>query len=221
MPRSYCVNLKISSARWLGLGILLAALPFSAAASTTTVDFSILLNGLPGTGSFSYDASTSDFFGGYTDPSTGLETLSLTYGGNTYNLANALDSPPTVFLPGNDYGGTSNPNYGFLALWVLDGTGTCSLSTPTSYTCSGSDPGGTVTILGLGRSPQAFLDTNVGSVSFTFTPGSESEYNLGPPVVPVTTGTITSEAVVPEPTLLPLLALGLAGLWFVRRKAVV
>jgi MYXO-CTERM domain-containing protein len=220
------VKVTTKSARSLGLGILLAALPFSLTASIVTVNFGITLNGLTGTGQFSYDPSlaATDSFGQYVNSnSNGLDSFDLTYNGATYNNTspNLLDGPglPTVFLPGNTtiQGGLE---YGFLGLWVVSGS--CTGSGPGEFACTGPGGVGGATILGLGRTTEAFLASGVTSSEIAFS-GSDLEYNLGSaPAISEITGTISSESVVatPEPALFPLTALGLAGLWFVRRRKV-
>jgi hypothetical protein len=212
---SFRVGVATKSVPWLGLTSLLAALPLCVSASTVTVDYSISLNSLTGTGQFTYDPSLagSDGLGPYADAANGLESFDLTYDGVTYTNTSSslLDGPtlPTVFLPGNSTI-PSGLDYGFLALWVVSGTCTGSGG---SYTCTDA------TILGLGRSPEAFLATDVTSADISFS-GSELAYDLGSaPGISEITGTITSEAVAaPEPALFPILAVGIAGLWLARRR---
>jgi hypothetical protein len=219
MPSWFMNKVTISSA-WLALGVL-AVLPVAVKADTVTVDFTISLNSLAGTGQFTYDPAqaTSDGAAGgpYADANDGLKSFSLTYDGTTYSDTSAtlLDGPilPTVFLPGN----TTIPGglqYGFLALWVASGSCT-STGTAGDYNCLDA------TIIGLGRSPEVFLASGVTGADISFS-GSELKYILGPPGgVSEITGTITSEAVAtPEPALFPVMALGLAGLWFGRRRKV-
>lgn len=217
MLPSLCVKAMARPARLLGLGVLLAAMPFYLTADTVTVDFGLSLNSIDGSGSFTYDTTpvTTDFAGSYVDVADGnLESFSLSYNGGTYDLANSLDAPtlPTVFLPGN----TTIPaglQYGFLGFWVVSGT--CTPSGPAgSYSCADA------TILGLGRhNSEVFLVTDASSISINNT-GSELNYDIIGTAAG--TGTITSESVVtPEPSFLTLTALGLAGLWFARRRKVV
>ena len=218
----FCTKVLSNSARCLGLGTLLAALSFSAAASTVTVDFGITLNSLNGTGQFTYDpslVSTAGGLGPYADAADGLESFSLTYDGKTYTdtSANLLDAPtlPTVFLPGNttiQHG----LQYEFFGLWVVSGSCTGSSG---SYTCTGPGGLGDATILGLGRGTEAFLVSGVTSASISFS-GSDLTYNLGSaPDITEITGTVGSEAVVtPEPSLFVLTVFGIAGLWLARRR---
>lgn len=209
--------------RWLGTGTLLAALPFAVSASTVTVDYGISLNGLAGTGEFTYDptlVSTAGGLGSYADAADGLQSFSLTYNGTTYTNTSAdlLDGPtlPAVFLPGNltiQHG----LQYEFFALWVVSGSCT---GTGGSYSCTGPGGVGDATILGVGRSTEAFLATGVTSANISYT-GSDLVYNLGAsPDISEITGTVTSESVMaaPEPSLFFLTALGLAGLCCVRRR---
>jgi hypothetical protein len=198
------------SARWLGLGVFLAALPFSVMASPTTVTFDVSLNSLTGSGEFTYESTpaTSDSSGGYVDAGDGnLDSFDLTYDGTTYTMAEALDAPtlPTVFLPGN----TTIPaglQYGFLAFWVVSGS--CS-GGGGSFSCSDA------TILGLGRTTEAFLVEGVSSIAINDS-GSNLNYNIAG--TSEITGTVTGESAVPEPAIFPVTALALAGLWFARRR---
>jgi hypothetical protein len=213
---------KIGSARYLGLSILLAA-PFGLSASTVTVTFDATLNGLPGVGTFVYD-STETAGGptsGYADAGDGLQSFSFMYDGVDYTdtSASLLDGPtaPTVFLPGNTTieHGLQYEAFGF---WVVSGscTGT---GLAGDYNCTG--PGGSATILGMSRDSEVFLASDVTTADFSFS-GDSLHYNLGPPTPPIVLGTITSESAVvtPEPATFTLMALGLAGLFLVRRKLV-
>jgi hypothetical protein len=227
------------SATWLSLGALLTALPLSMAASTVTVDFGILLNGINGTGQFSYDSVTadqgSDSGGNFVESGEGLDSLSLTYNNPTPytdTSSNLLGGPalPSVFLPGNITNDATGLQYGFLSLWAVSGT--CTAATPTGTIAAGnwadtiscSSPS---TILGLGRTSmgandEAFLGENVSTIYLSDGGGSYVNYILVGPGVSQIVGSITSESVVtPEPSFLTLTALGLAGLWFVRRRKVV
>ena len=141
-------RLMAKPARLLGLGVLLAAMPFYLTADTVTVDFGLSLNSIDGIGSFTYETTpeTSDFAGDYVDAGDGnLDSFSLSYNGATYDLANALDAPslPTVFLPGN-ITIPAGLQYGFFGFWVVSGS--CTPSGPAgSYSCADA------TLLGLGR----------------------------------------------------------------------
>jgi hypothetical protein len=217
--RCTSVQMLSRSVRWLGLGVLLAALPLSLPASIVTVDFGITLGAMTGTGNFTYDSTLAltDVYGSYVNASnTGLQAFNLTYNGHTYTMADSLDAPilPTVFLPGNTYPPSVPPgDFGFLAVWVVPG----SVSGPYE------------SLIGVGRGVPAFLLTNVvtSTVSFTGSGSSETFHvctivdSVKPcPDLGVTTGTVTSEAVTPEPALFPIIGLGIAGLWFARRKAI-
>jgi hypothetical protein len=194
-------------------------------ASTVTVDFGISLNSLTGTGQFTYDPaliSTAGGLGPYADGADGLESFSLTYDGVTYTNTSAsllggptLDTVPAVFLPGNSTL-QHGLQYEFFGLWVVSGS--CSGSVG-SYTCTGPGGEGDATILGLGRSTPVFLASGVSQANISFS-GSDLTYNLGlAPDITQITGTISTEGVVtPEPSLLPLTMLGLAGLWLARRR---
>jgi hypothetical protein len=226
MLSSFCSRVITGSARWLGLGAFLAVLPFSVSASTVTVDFGISLNGMNGTGEFSYDPSLASAAGGlgaYADGADGLESFDLTYDGVTYSSTSAslLDGTtvPTVFLPGNSTI-QHGLQYGFLGLWVVSGSCT-DTGTAGDYTCTGPGGTGDATILGLGRTTEAFLASGVTSAQVSYT-GSDLVYNLGlAPDITEITGTVTSESVAatPEPTTLWVTALGFAGVWIARRRS--
>jgi hypothetical protein len=196
------VSVLIRSARWLGLGALLAALPLTATASNVTVDFTFALNGDPGSGSFIYNSTDflTDADGNYVDAATGLESFDITYLGTTYDMSEALDSPtlPEVFLPGNSIivnGPTlDGETYGVLGTWVI----------------SGSLAGGDATVLGVGTSLQSYLLFGTSSLTTT---GSGSDLLLQFDADSYVLGVFT-----PEPALLPVLALGLAGLLFFARR---
>jgi len=214
--RLISVQVLIKSARWLVLGALLAALPLAVTAGPVTVDFGISLGGMTGTGNFTYNPSlaATDFYGGYTNQPNGLSSFNLTYDGNTYSMSEALDYPtlPTVFLPGNSFPPSAPPgDFGFLAVWVVPG----------------SISGGDESLIGVGRGVPAFLLTNVVASTVSFGgSGSSVIFDVCPtvgevrscPDLHVTAGTITSESVTPEPALLPFTLLGIAGLWFARRR---
>jgi hypothetical protein len=213
-----CAELTKKSARWLGVCILLAGLPLSVMASIVNEDFGINLNGIDGTGSFSFNTAdtTSDGDGPYADTTDGLTSFELTYGGTTYTAPEALDytTLPAVYLPGN----TTVPGgltYGFLAQWVVSGT--CTSTGGGDYTCAGPGGVGGATIVGVGRNPQAYLYEDVTSASIDFT-GSYVTYAFGTDPTKIY-GTITGETVAPEPAVIPVLALGLGGLLFARRRS--
>jgi PEP-CTERM motif len=222
MLPSSSIKVMIKSARWLGLGALLAALPFSLGASIVTVDFSLILNSIPGSGSFSYDSTKvgTDFYGQYANAANGLDSFELDYNGKTYTMSQALPTLPIVFLPGNTYEGSVPPgDFSFLAAWIIPGS------------VSGSNED----VIGLGRQLSAFEFDNVvspnisteeaksgdpSSLTLDACPLSEPGNVKSCPDLVVSTGSITGESVVPEPAALPLAAVGLAGLWFARRRKV-
>jgi len=212
----------MKSGRWVGVGVLLATLPLALTASTISEGFGISLNGLNGTGTFSYDTTktTADGDGPYADAGDGLTSFDLTYDGTTYTEGESLDSPtlPTVYLPGN----TTIPGgltYGVLAAWVVTGSGSCTPTGGGDYNCAGPGGVGGADIIGVGRNPEAYLYEDVTSASINFT-GSYVTYAFGTDPIKIY-GTISSETVVPEPALIPGLILGLAGLWFARRRKAV
>jgi hypothetical protein len=228
MRPDFSLKLTARSVRCVGLGLLLAALPLGLSADTITADFDFTLNGLSGTGTFTYDpsvatATTMDYVDA--DSGDGLDSLSLTYNSNTYSTATALDydpslAPPlpgpTVFLPGNPTN-TNGLQYDIFGFWVVSGSCTGISGFPGYYTCTGTGPDDSATLLGLSRTDEVFLASNVTSAYFSGA-GDSLGYVLGGPIPAVNTisGTITYQT--PEPSALPLLALSLAGLWFLRRR---
>jgi hypothetical protein len=210
-----CAKVMIKPARWLGVGILLAALPLSLMASIVAEEFSINV-GTGGTGDFSYDTDhiTADIDGPYADQNDGLISFDLTYGGITYREGDALDSTtlPVVYIPPNTTIPSGSP-YGFLAAWVISGT--CTPAGAGAFTCAGPGGVGGATIAGVGRQYQSFLYEDVTGALFDDS-GSFLRYTFG--VDPVKIYGTVSETAVPEPALIPVLALGLAGLYFARRR---
>jgi hypothetical protein len=225
MLYSFCRQVATNSARGLGLGALLAALPFCLTASPITVNYGIAIGAETGNGQFTYDPALESTAGGsgpYADAADGLESFSLTFNGTPLTSSDLLDAPtlPTVFLPGNitiQHG----LQYEFFGLWVVSGSCT-STGSAGSYNCTGPGGVGDATILGLGRSVESFLASGVSTVLISGS-GSNLTYNLGlAPDITETTGSITSEtAVTPEPLTLPVTVLGIAGLWFARRRKAV
>jgi hypothetical protein len=199
MLRFRSVEGLIRSARWLGLGALLAALPLSVTAASVTEDFSVSLDGLPGTIQFTYDPLPADELhdadGYYVDAGNGLDSFQLTYNSVTYSLTTPPGQillSPTVFLPGNSTI-PAGDTYAFLAVWLI----------------SGSIADGNATIIGVGRDPGAFMATDVSAFD-VFGSGSTLLYGID--------GNVTAGTITPEPVLFPVTALGLAGLWFARRR---
>jgi len=216
------------SGRYLALTILLAAGPLGLSASTVTVDFTGSLDSLPVVGSFSYESTeiVDGASGVYTDTGNGLDSLSLTYNSVDYtNLSASLlggSTLPTVFLPG-DTTITNGLPYDIESFWVVSGS--CA-GGGGIYTCEGPGGIGDATILGMARtiqgSPtgsQIFLASNITSVDISGS-GDSLFYSLGGPTPPVefSSGTISET---PEPGLIPLMALGLAGLILMRRRKVI
>jgi hypothetical protein len=219
-------KLTTRSARCLGLGILLAALPIAATASTITVDFSAggLVSSLSSTGTatgvFTYDSAAATAMASpfpYVAPGSGLDSFSLTYGGetftdNTSTTAGQLLDPgvlPTVLLPGNALLPPGD-NYAIEALWVISGSCTGS---PSAYTCTGPGGVGDATVLGFSREFPAFIATNVTGADIG---GSGVTYSGELLLAPsVTFGTVT---IAPEPAYLPLTVLAIAGLCFISRR---
>jgi hypothetical protein len=207
MLRSYCAKTTIRSARWLGLGVLLATLPLSMTASTVTVGFGFLLDGTPGSVVATYESTATPLYdttGTYLDASDGLDTLEVTWGGNTYLDTAAIDynTLPELLLPGNTL--VSGGGYGFLGDWVVQG--------------SGGIPGGNV--IGLSANVPVYLLTDVsvfsvgGGVGAGTKANPASTLDIGADFASITEGTVTT----PEPALIPVLAFGLAGLCFARRR---
>src|SRR5579872_3555951 len=158
-----------SPARWLGLGILLTALSVGASASTITDSFDFTLNSLPGVGTFTYNPALTGggVAGGYTDSTDGLESFSITYNSVTYTDKSAsLLEGPTVFLPGNT-SITNGLNFDIFGFWVVSGS--CS-GGGGYFTCTGP-----ATLLGLSRTDEVFLASNVVSAVFSG-PGNSVSY---------------------------------------------
>ncbi len=198
-------GLMIRSVRWLGLGAVLAALPFAVTASTVTASYNFILEGITGSVVATYDSTATPLYdstGAYLDASDGLESLDVTWNGNTYTMAEAIDNGtlPELFLPGNKL--ATEGGYGFLGDWVVPG--------------SGGIPGGNV--LGISANVPAYLATDVTLFSVG---GGVGAGTMGDPSTTVDIGIDYAHiylGTIPEPVLLPLLALGLAGFWFARRR---
>ena len=200
------VKVMIKSARWMGLGALLAALPLPLTASTMEVDFNFTLEGMPGTGVVTYDptAPGTDATGHYVDATTGLESFDVTWNGTTYTMTEALDytTLPELLLPGNTL--VAGGGYGFLGAWVVSGS--CTGPAP-DYTCSDA------TILGVGANVPSYLAGGVSEfdvMSVSLNNSSLSTLVIGIDDTSFIRGT-------PEPALVPVMALAFAGLFFARR----
>ncbi|MGP0074068.1 MAG: PEP-CTERM sorting domain-containing protein [Bryobacteraceae bacterium] len=189
--------------RCLGIGALLAALPFLATASPVVEDFTFNIGGTPGTGEVTFDPShaLTDAYGPYVNASPGLTEFDLSFESDNYTISDALAAE--VFLPGNDYNNTiAAGHYAVFGFWVVPG----------------SESGGFESLIGVTREGKTFLLTGVEASTISFGgSGSSLTLQVCPagdcPNYQVTMGSIT-----PEPSLLPLSALGLAGLWFARRR---
>lgn len=210
MLPSSCAKAMIRSARWFGLGALLAALPLSITASTVTVGFNFLLDGDPGSVVATYNSLATPLYdttGTYLDASDGLESFNVTWDGNTYTMSETLNSAlPELLLPGNSLVTGSEGSYGFLGDWLVVG--------------SGSIPGGNV--LGVSDNVPVYLATDVSLFNVS---GGVGAGTSGDPTTTVVVGINeksitfgTDVTVIPEPALIPVLALGLAGLCFARRR---
>lgn len=205
------LRLKFKNNTPLWLGAIALMMPWIATASTVTVDFTFTLGGSNGTGEVMFDPTlaTSDAFGPFVNDAHGLTEFDLTYGGHTYTMSDAIDFPtmPEVFLPGNTYHNTIGPGQiGLFGYWVVPGT----------------DSGGFEDLIGIGRTGHVFLLTGVSDAPSEITfGGSGSSLTIQvckPGDCP--NFQATEGAVAPEPALIPLMSIGLAGLWFVRRRRV-
>jgi len=199
MLPSSCAKAMIRSARWFGLGALLAALPLSMTASTVTVGFTFLLDGDPGSVVATYNNSTAtpltDSTGTYL-PASELSSFTVSWDGNTFDAAEALDysTLPEIFLPGNTL--VPGLGYGFLGDWLVSGT-----------------IGTNAEILGLSANAPAYLATDVTAFAVTGSPSTTVDIGINGGIA---FGSVVT--VIPEPALMPVLALGLAGLCFARRR---
>ena len=191
-----------------GVAIALLSAPFCLSASTVTVDFSINLAGKTGTGAVTYDPALvgTDAFGQFANQADGLQAFNLVYDGNTYTMADAIDSPtlPELFLPGNTFQPLPAGQYGFLGAWIVPGT----------------QSGNFADVLAVNRINGSVLFTGL-DVTTVGTTGSGSSLSVFAcpngtcPNLTITTGTLSQA---PEPNVLPVLALGLLGLCFARRR---
>jgi hypothetical protein len=207
LPGLFLNKMTSKTRRRLSAGLLLGLLPVYAAASTVTVDFDFSLGSGGGSGEVMFDPTlaTSDSFGNYVDQANGLTEFDLTYNGHTYTASDALDSPaaPEIFLPGNDFNTTIGAGQiGLFGFWVVPG----------------SDSGGFESLLGVERSGHVFLLTGVQDSSINFANSGSSLTLQVCPTGACPNFTEIEGAIAPEPGLLPLMALGFAGLLFIRRK---
>jgi MYXO-CTERM domain-containing protein len=190
-------NAMMRFPKWLGLGVLVAALPLSmTAVPVVTAGFDFLLDGHAGSVTATYAAGITplvDTTGTYLDGSD-LDSFDVSWDGNSFTMGEALDYPtlPELLLPGNSL--VPGGGYGFVGDWLV----------------SGNLGSGTGTVLGLAANVPAYLLNDASAFSIT----STNPLLIGTNQASINIGTITS----PEPVLLPVLALGLAGLWFVRRR---
>ncbi len=218
------VQIIMKHARYVGLGALVAVLPIAARASiiTETIDFTV--DGINGDLTFTVDEnpldpshSTSDGAGNYADPNDGLLSLSMQYNSVNYTMADFLDFPfmPIVLLPGN--GDLQHGlQYELIGAVVVDGSCTGSAG---FFNCTGAPPSDEATILAFGPKVQSYYVSSVATVDASVS-GSSSQLVLTGNGITAIAGSITGESAVPEPALVPVMALTLAGLLFARRRKV-
>ena len=198
----------IKSARWLGLGALLAALPLSLTASPVEVDFNFMLEGLPGTVMVTYDPTVTpgtDATGQFVDASTGLDSFDVSWNGNNFTMTEALDysTLPELLLPGNTL--VAGGGYGILGAWVVSGT--CTGPAP-NYTCSDA------TILGVGNNVPSYLASGVSAFDVLSVSVNQSSF----PTLVIGLDDTSFIRGTPEPALVPVIGLAFAGLFFARRR---
>ncbi len=215
------VQIMMKHARYAGLGALLAVLPISVQASSIIseqIDFTV--NGLDGEATFTVDtslaATDAPTGGAYADPNDGLLSLNMTYNSVNYDLADFLDTPflPIVLLPGNNKL-TAGLQYELIG--AVTTTGSCATTGGGFFICTGPPPSNLATVLAFGPIVQTYYVNGVATVDASVS-GSSSILSLSGGGISVVKGSITGESVVPEPGLGSLTALGIAGLFFVRRR---
>jgi hypothetical protein len=209
-------------ARCFGVGALFLVATTAARADIIEVAFDFTLNNINGGGLFTYDTTQTDpshtasdapTGGDFADANDGLLSFDVNYNGNVYQMGDSTDFPvlPVVLLPGNKkQSPPGGSGYQFIALIQIAGTCTDSAS----FTCN---PEGTFLAFGQKNGVQLISGVSVGAISFS---DSTSKWNVGSaPDLQIVNGTIGGENVVPEPGYLSVSALGIAGLWFARRRA--
>ncbi len=215
----------LKHARYMGLGALILALPIASRASIISEEIDFTVGGNNGQVDFTVDTSKTlsdaPTGGNYADPDDGLLSLTMNYNSVNYTLADFLDAPalPIVLLPGNNKL-TGGLQYELIGVVVVDGSCLPVMGDPGTFNCTGPGPGDTATILGL--SPTIEAATVGGAVTIDASvSGSSSEVPVHGQTLTPTLGSITGEeSAVPEPVLVPVIGLGLAGLFFVRRRKV-
>ena len=193
----------------LGLGVAMAILPMALSASIITVDFTFNVASTPGSGEVKYDDTLlgTDGGGQFANAAHGLTEFDVTFGTNTFHMGDSLGSAalPEVFLPGDIDPVSNLPLAGYQFLGIFE---------------VGTPVGGFGNVLIVGRPSSVIYATGVDIASFQFSgSGTTEKYTACPagdcPNLVAVGGKITAT---PEPNVLPLSALALAGLWFVRRR---
>ncbi len=222
MFTTFLFQALLQRARYVGLAALFVVVPIAARASIITEQIDFTVNGLDGEATFTVDTtpsdpshSTSDTDGAYADPDDGLLSLNLQYNNVDYTLADFLDTPflPVVLLPGNS---KLQDGLNFELIGAVTIGGSCTGSAG-FYNCTGPAPSNEATILGFGPTVQTDFVSGVATVDASVS-GSSTILSLHGSGITAVQGSITGEAVVPEPGYAPVTALCLVGLFLVRRR---